>query len=149
MCFYKASAAHLYTSEPLKLENTPNHIVPSTAYAVPDVSDHDSRLVYGDVSDNSSSGVEEEGENGNLKAENVLKSCIKKLPTEEVRKKRVQWKDKLGKELAEIKEFESRMWFKAELIKGAIKIWPSTLRLELITAIFDGVEIYSVIFVDS
>ncbi|KAK6145062.1 hypothetical protein DH2020_021882 [Rehmannia glutinosa] len=111
MCFYKASAAHLYTSEPLKLENTPNHIVPSTAYAVPDVSDHDSRLVYGDVSDNSSSGVEEEGENGNLEAENVLKSCIKKLPTEEVGKKRVQWKDKLGKELAEIKEFESRWLF--------------------------------------
>ncbi|KAI3450916.1 hypothetical protein Pfo_007581 [Paulownia fortunei] len=99
ICFCKPSAAHLYTSGPLKLENTP-HVVPSTTFAV------------SNASDKSSSGVKEEGVNGNQEAENVLKSCIRKLPygpdaTKVVGKKRVQWMDNLGKELAEIKEFES------------------------------------------
>ncbi|PIN05583.1 hypothetical protein CDL12_21879 [Handroanthus impetiginosus] len=89
ICFCKPTAAHLYTSKPFKLESTP-----STAYAISD-----------DVSDKSSSS---EGINGKHEAESVLKSCIKKLPSrhEGVEKKRVQWTDSLGKELAEIKEFE-------------------------------------------
>ncbi|KAH6811293.1 Lysyl-tRNA synthetase, partial [Perilla frutescens var. frutescens] len=93
MCFCKPSAAHIYTSGPLKLESAP-HIVPSTAYAI--------------------SGVKEECVNEKHGAHTVLKSCIRKLPprpdsTREVGKKRVQWMDNLGKELAEIKEFESRL----------------------------------------
>ncbi|GFP95642.1 hypothetical protein PHJA_001708400 [Phtheirospermum japonicum] len=87
MCFCKPSAAHICNSAPLKLENSP-HIVPSTAYAV------------SESSDESSSGAEEEN-----------KSCIKKLDSTRpvsVRMKRVQWRDnKIGKQLFEIKEFES------------------------------------------
>ena len=43
-------------------------------------------------------------------AENPLKSCIRKPCAEpkEVEKKEVQWIDNMGKELVEIKEFESR-----------------------------------------
>lgn len=93
MCFCKPSAAHIYTSGPLKLESAP-HIVPSTAYAVSGKS--------------SSEGVKEEGVNRKHEAHAVLKSCIRKPPPRpEVGKRRVQWMDNLGKELAEIKEFES------------------------------------------
>ncbi|KAL0436105.1 UNVERIFIED_CONTAM: hypothetical protein Sradi_0318400 [Sesamum radiatum] len=100
ICFCKSSAAHLYTSGPLKLENSP-HVVPSTAFAL------------SSASDKSSSGIKEDGLIGKQGAENVLKSCIRKIPyrseaNKEVGKKRVQWMDNLGKELAETKEFESR-----------------------------------------
>ncbi|KAL2470036.1 hypothetical protein Adt_38172 [Abeliophyllum distichum] len=101
ICFCKPSAAHLYTSGPLKLENTPH--VPSTAVTVSDATDN----LTGETTE-----VKNESLNGKLDAENVLKSCIKK-PTsghdasKEIEKKKVQWKDNLGKELAEIKEFES------------------------------------------
>lgn len=86
MCFCKSSAAHLYTSGPLKLENTPQIVAQnSAAYA---------------VCNNSSSEV---------------KSCMRKLPcrpnsTKDVqkKKKKVQWMDDFGKQLAEIKVFESR-----------------------------------------
>ncbi|GER50695.1 hypothetical protein STAS_28012 [Striga asiatica] len=92
MCFCKPSAAHVYNSVPAELENSVN--------------------VIAEDSEKSSSGVEEEifkGEdaNGNCEAVDldVFKSCIRK--PDSARKKRVQWKDKLGKELAEVKEFES------------------------------------------
>lgn len=103
ICFCKPSAAHLYTSGPLKLENAPH--VPSTAVIVSDATDN---KLTGDTNE-----VKNESLNGSLDAENVLKSCIKK-PTSghdafnEIEKKNVQWKDNFGKELAEIKEFESR-----------------------------------------
>ncbi|KAK4412874.1 Pentatricopeptide repeat-containing protein [Sesamum alatum] len=66
-----------------------------------------------DASHKSSSGIKEDGLNGKQEAENVLKSCIRKIPyrseaNKEVGKKRVQWMDSLGKELAEMKEFASR-----------------------------------------
>ncbi|CAA0829027.1 Unknown protein [Striga hermonthica] len=92
MCFCKPSAAHVYNSAPAKLENSVN--------------------VIAEDSDKSSSGVEVEisrgeGANGNCEDVDldVFKSCIRKPGS--ARKKRVQWKDKLGKELAEVKEFES------------------------------------------
>ncbi|KAL8484309.1 hypothetical protein ACS0TY_026842 [Phlomoides rotata] len=98
MCFCKPSAAHLYTSGPLKLENTPQIVVPSSAaYA---------------VCNNSTSEVKVEcvGETNT-----VLKSCMRKPPcrpnstkeVEQKKKKRVQWMDDYGKQLAEIKVFES------------------------------------------
>ncbi|PIN18633.1 hypothetical protein CDL12_08693 [Handroanthus impetiginosus] len=99
ICFCKPSAAHIYTSRPLplKLENAPqSHVVPSAA--VCNASD-----------DKPSYGIKEESVNGNQQ----LKSSIRKLPngtdaTKEVgKKKTVQWTDNLGKQLAEIKEFES------------------------------------------
>ncbi|XP_057781144.1 uncharacterized protein LOC130999590 isoform X2 [Salvia miltiorrhiza] len=96
MCFCKPSAAHLYTSKPLKLESAPRAVA-STVYAV--------------------SGVKEEGRVVDAKheAETARKSCIRKLcprpdSTRQVgkkKKKKVQWMDHLGEELAEIREFES------------------------------------------
>ncbi|KAK2974460.1 hypothetical protein RJ640_013202 [Escallonia rubra] len=104
ICFCKPSAAHLYTPGPLKLENSPH--VPSSVVSVTDTSNH-------------FSGEAIEGKEGNLDAEKkqhaeiALRSCIRKVSPElgapnEVQRKRVQWVDKLGKELVEIKEFESR-----------------------------------------
>ncbi|XP_042018956.1 uncharacterized protein LOC121766771 [Salvia splendens] len=93
ICFCKPSAAHLYTSAPLKLEGSP-HVVHS-AFAV----------------DKSPSVVEEGSVNGNKNSETVLKSCIREPQGKEAGKKRVEWKDNTGKQLAEIKEFESRGLF--------------------------------------
>ncbi|KAL3633389.1 hypothetical protein CASFOL_022916 [Castilleja foliolosa] len=85
MCFCKPSAAnHFYTSAPLKLQNSPHVVVPSSTT---DFS----------VSEKPSS------------QDVMLKSCLRKVPQgTEVAKKRVQWIDISGNQLAEIKEFESR-----------------------------------------
>ncbi|XP_009788940.1 uncharacterized protein LOC107813900 [Nicotiana tabacum] len=93
ICFCKPSAAHLYTSGPLKLESGP-HVTPTL------VSDQQS--VVAEVKEESSL-------DGNQLPENDLKSCIRKSPnsSKEIDKKRVQWMDNIGKELTEIKEFES------------------------------------------
>lgn len=95
MCFSKPSAANLYTWRPWKRENTPH-----VACAVDDVS-----------VDASCEG----GGNRKCDAESPLKSCIRSVPrppvsdnTKEVHKKRVQWMDEFGKELAQIKEYEPR-----------------------------------------
>ncbi|KAG6397223.1 hypothetical protein SASPL_143389 [Salvia splendens] len=93
ICFCKPSAAHLYTSAPLKLEGSP-HVVHSS-FAV----------------DKSPSVVEEGSVNGNKNSETMLKSCIREPQRKEAGKKRVEWKDNTGKQLAEIKEFESRQGF--------------------------------------
>lgn len=90
ICFCKPSAAHLYTSAPLKLEGSPH--VGHSAFAV----------------DKSPTVVEEGSVNGTENSETVLKSCIRKPQGKEAGKKRVEWKDNSGKQLAEIKEFESR-----------------------------------------
>lgn len=100
ICFCKPSAAHIYTSSsPIKLEKNPQHlVVPSSVAVVADASE----------SDSSSSEEKEDqvdGLNGNV---HVLKSCIRKIHCESDEKKSVKWMDNLGKELVEIKEFESR-----------------------------------------
>ncbi|KAL8058122.1 hypothetical protein ABFS82_04G226400 [Erythranthe guttata] len=87
VCFCKPGNAHLYSSS-LKLENAPNkEVVHSTFVGVSLLS----------------------SENGVL-----VKSCMKKkkipydgIDNKEIGKKRVQWMDKLGKQLAEIREFEA------------------------------------------
>ncbi|XP_059430497.1 uncharacterized protein LOC132164094 [Corylus avellana] len=101
ICFCKPSP-HIYTPGPLKLGNTPH--VPSKLDSVPEASDQ----LPGETIE-----VKEESLNGNQSpAENCLKSSLRK-PTwgsgavEENQKKQVQWKDFLGKELVEIREFES------------------------------------------
>lgn len=83
ICFCKPSAAHLYTAAPLKLESSP-HVVPS-AFAAADK-------------------PSPEAVKGKKKA---LKSCIRKTGDQDAGNKRVQWMDNIGKQLAEIKEFES------------------------------------------
>ena len=104
ICFCKPSVAHLYNSGPLKLENTPH--VPSTVVSVS--TDSSDQLCGEEIE------IKEESGDGNQQqqqqTENVLKSCVKKVSNEskEVEKKKVQWMDNFGKELVEIKEFESR-----------------------------------------
>ncbi|XP_059280547.1 uncharacterized protein LOC132034268 [Lycium ferocissimum] len=84
ICFCKPSAAHLYTPGPLKLQST-QHVV-SLPHQQSELKEE---------------SLEPSG-NGNG---NGLKSCIRKGPL--VGPKRVQWMDNIGKELVEIKEFES------------------------------------------
>ncbi|XP_019163800.1 PREDICTED: uncharacterized protein LOC109160100 [Ipomoea nil] len=101
ICFCKPSAAaahhHLYTTHPhLKVKNT--HTVPASA-AIRDGSGQ----LCGEGKDVKEVRVDgrQEGESGGIR------SCIRKSPPEEIERKRVQWVDDLGQELAEIKEFES------------------------------------------
>ncbi|CAN4087806.1 unnamed protein product [Withania somnifera] len=88
VCFCKPSAAHLYSPGPLKLESTPHVSLPDASHKKSEVKDES--LDAGNTS---------------------LKSCIRKGPVigpkETIDKKRVQWMDNIGNELAEIKEFES------------------------------------------
>lgn len=86
MCFCKPSAAHLYTSTPLKLD-----VVPSTIYAV----------------------KQQEKHQAPPPPQTVLKSCIRDLSPrpDSTKDKKVQWMDNLGKELTEIREFESRLGY--------------------------------------
>ncbi|KAK9274073.1 hypothetical protein L1049_018887 [Liquidambar formosana] len=100
ICFCKPSP-HLYTPGPLKLENTPH--VPSTCVSLPDASDQ----LSGETIE-----IKEGNSDGKQQTEKILKSSLRKAPSEpgapkELGKKRVQWMDFLGKELVEIKEFES------------------------------------------
>ena len=102
MLFQTSKAkSHIYTPGPLKLENNPH--VPPSIVSIPD-------------GENQSSGDTIEVNDGKQPDENLLKSSLKEEPSEpdspkEVGKKRVQWMDFLGKELVEIKEFESRWIF--------------------------------------
>lgn len=86
------------------MENTPQ--APSSVASVSDTSDQ----LSGETT-----LVKEDDLDGKEPTENVIKSCIKKLPTptppaasKNIERKKVQWIDNLGKELAEIREFESR-----------------------------------------
>lgn len=113
ICFCKPSAAHLYTSGALKLENTPQPQPQPQPQAPPSssvVSVSDQQLSIGETSQQ----VKEEDLDldGKQQSENVSKSCIKKPPfgpnaSKDIDKKKVQWIDNIGKELAEIREFES------------------------------------------
>lgn len=90
------------------MENTPQ--APSSVVSVSDTSDP--------FSGETTRVKKEDDLDGKEPTENVIKSCIKKLPTppppppaasnNNIERKKVQWIDNLGKELAEIREFESR-----------------------------------------
>ncbi|KDP30620.1 hypothetical protein JCGZ_16185 [Jatropha curcas] len=104
ICFCQPSTT-LYKAGPLKLENSP-HVSSSTVISVGTASSYDN------VS-NDSIGVKEESVNVDgeeLQPQNCNKGGLKKssLGSKEVQKKRVQWMDFLGKELVQIREFESR-----------------------------------------
>lgn len=110
ICFCKPSP-HIYTPGPPKLENTPH--VPPKLVSVPEASDQLPGLIK----------VTEETLDGQQHpTEHCRKSCLKKpnsdsaapIPNEE-QKKKVQWMDFLGKELATVREFESRLAFSLSL----------------------------------
>lgn len=94
ICFCKPSP-HICTSGPLKLENTPN--VPQKLVSVPQESESENKVI--------NDGKQE-------LAESCLKSNLRKPNfSTEKHKKTVQWMDLLGKQLVEIREFESRFGF--------------------------------------
>jgi len=105
ICFCKPSP-RIYGPAPLKLENSPH--VPSTAViSVVDASCDDDHVLNDSVEVKEGSvGVDGK----QLQAQNGLKSSLKKadFDSKEVDKKNVRWMDFLGKELVEIREFESR-----------------------------------------
>ncbi|KAG5227507.1 proline- glutamic acid-and [Salix suchowensis] len=108
ICFCKPSP-RIYGPGPgpLKLENSPH--VPSTAVisvAVADASYDDDHVLNDSVEvKEGNAGVYGE----EPQAQNGLKSSLKKagFDSKEVDKKKVRWIDSLGKELVEIREFES------------------------------------------
>lgn len=101
ICFCKPSP-HIYTPGPLKLGNTPH--VPSELVSVPEASDQLPGVAI--------EAREDTLEGKQQPVENCLKSSLRK-PTLESgavkgdQKKKVQWMDFVGKELVEIREFES------------------------------------------
>uniref|UniRef100_A0A6N2K900 Uncharacterized protein n=1 Tax=Salix viminalis TaxID=40686 RepID=A0A6N2K900_SALVM len=103
ICFCKPSPS-IYTPGPLKLENSPH--VPSTAVSVADASSNDNHVLSDSIEVREGS----EGVYGKQpESHNSLKSSLKTaaFDSKDVDKKKVQWIDFLGKELVEIREFES------------------------------------------
>ncbi|XP_010465190.1 PREDICTED: nuclear polyadenylated RNA-binding protein 3 [Camelina sativa] len=124
ICFCKPSP-HIYASGSLKLENSPpsSQVSSSTATTVVDHDDDDAAHVEEEeeeVVDHVDDGLltevevkkEEEEEEGHGNGE-ILKSSLRKEVLDSAdggvrrEKKKVQWVDLMGKELAEIREFES------------------------------------------
>lgn len=105
ICFCKPSTAtHLYNSGPLKLENSP-HVPPSSVVIDPCDQNHVEEVI--EVNKEISEDEKQEPEIETI----VLKSCMKNKCDPESRspieRKKVQWMDSLGKQLVDIKEFES------------------------------------------
>lgn len=117
ICFCKPSAAaHLYTSGPLKLDNSP-HVLPlgvepvSTATNDHSISNNSTDQLTGETFEVKDENCLDDDKLEQASQVHALKSCIRNkeaasLPSE-VEKKKVQWLDNVGKELADIKEFES------------------------------------------
>ncbi|KAF8035378.1 hypothetical protein BT93_C1414 [Corymbia citriodora subsp. variegata] len=102
VCFCKPSS-HIYAPGPLKLEDASH--VPPPAVSVPDGSDQ-SCGETAEVGDDAALD-EKNGEADKV----ITKSCLKKKKTgweaHCAEKRQVQWVDLVGKELAEVREFES------------------------------------------
>lgn len=114
ICFCKPSAAaHLYTSGPLKLDITP-HVLPLGVEPVSTTTNNISNStdqLSGETVEVKDESCLEDDKLEQASEAHALKSCIrsKEAPSGpgEVEKKKVQWVDNIGKELADIKEFES------------------------------------------
>ncbi|KAJ6704636.1 LIGHT-HARVESTING COMPLEX-LIKE PROTEIN OHP2 CHLOROPLASTIC [Salix purpurea] len=103
ICFCKPSPS-IYTPGPLKLENSPH--VPSTAVSVADASSNDNHVLSDSIEVREGSvGVYGKQPESHNSPKSSLKTAA--FDSKEVDKKKVQWIDFLGKELVEIREFES------------------------------------------
>ncbi|KAF3331174.1 hypothetical protein FCM35_KLT04528 [Carex littledalei] len=87
-----------YLPSLVRTKDAPN-LAPISDSAANPIPISDSAAVSASVDDESG-----EGKAGALSVEEVRKSCLKKLDGE--KKGNVKWKDLLGKELVEIKEYE-------------------------------------------
>nr|GEZ55368.1 acetyl-coenzyme A synthetase [Tanacetum cinerariifolium] len=107
ICFCKPStASHLYTSGSLKLENCTQ--VPGPL-VVNDPLDQNHGVVE-EIVEVKEKDVLEDGEKESVVESVVLRSCMKNKGDSQksvIDGKKVQWMDDLGKELVDIKEFES------------------------------------------
>ncbi|KAK3204866.1 hypothetical protein Dsin_018912 [Dipteronia sinensis] len=115
ICFCKPTS-HIYTPGPLKLENSPH--VPSTTTTVVSLTDNH-QLVCGLDNEDANQVKEESVLDGQKQqqaageeeeSDNCTRSSLKKEVSDSKqsqKKKKVQWMDLLGKELVEIREFES------------------------------------------
>ncbi|KAI3822946.1 hypothetical protein L1987_10547 [Smallanthus sonchifolius] len=106
ICFCKPStASHLYNSGPLKLENSPHAPHPPNPSVVTDPCDQNH------VEEIKENEISEDGKQESEIEIVVLRSCMKKKGDSRSRspidRKKVQWMDNLGKQLVDIKEFES------------------------------------------
>ncbi|CAF1704361.1 unnamed protein product [Brassica napus] len=130
ICFSKPSP-HIYTSGSQRLESTPPQVSFSTTTVVEANDDHyvDGLLNEVREEDCGTEEEEEEEEQGQCHGEilksktrrreghshgEILKSSLKKEVSDSadggtMEKKKVQWVDLMGKELAEIHEFKSRL----------------------------------------
>lgn len=114
ICFCKPStASHLYNSGPLKLENSHNATSAPSLVVSADPSDHKNHVEELIEVVHEKEISEEDGRH-ELEVENiVLRSCMKNNGDLQSRspidRKKVQWMDNIGKQLVDIKEFESRL----------------------------------------
>lgn len=108
ICFCKPSS-HIYTSGPLKLENSTN--APPKLVTLPETPDDQLPGERKVIKEEQEEEIFDEKKQHHS-AENCLKSNLKKPNSDstdstEKQKKSVQWMDLLGKELVEIREFVS------------------------------------------
>ncbi|CAH8349035.1 unnamed protein product [Eruca vesicaria subsp. sativa] len=117
ICFCKPSP-HIYASSSLKLEDTPPPPPPPQVSSVVDGNDDDEFVdaqveevvdhVDGLVNEEECAIEGKEESNGEILKSSLKKEVLDSGDDGEVReKKKVQWVDLMGKELAEIREFES------------------------------------------
>ncbi|KAK6925766.1 hypothetical protein RJ641_007485 [Dillenia turbinata] len=116
VCFCKPSP-QIYKPSPLKLENTPHphaSTASSTVVSIPDAEKDHTVEVKPDNQNSSCVNVAETDTQHQQQPQslNILKSSLKKKKgsqePEGLPPKKVQWMDFLGKELVQLKEFESR-----------------------------------------
>ncbi|CAN6810500.1 unnamed protein product, partial [Brassica oleracea var. botrytis] len=111
ICFSKPSP-HIYTSGSLKLENTPPQVSFSTTTVVEANDDH---YVDGLLDEE-----KQEEEQGQCHGE-ILKSSLRKKALDgRMERKQVQWVDVMGKELAEIREFELKKMISDMMVIKAV-----------------------------
>ncbi|KAL8227269.1 hypothetical protein R6Q57_017101 [Mikania cordata] len=106
ICFCKPStASHLYNSGTLKLESSPHAPHPTV------VTDRSDQNHVEEIVEVIEKEISEDGKQESEIEIDVLRSCIKNKGDSQsgspIDRKKVQWMDTLGKQLVDIKEFES------------------------------------------
>ncbi|KAK6936982.1 hypothetical protein RJ641_034012 [Dillenia turbinata] len=137
ICFCRPSPL-IYKPSPLKLEDTPHphaSVVSSTVVSIPDAQEDHTVEVKPDNQNSCCVNVDETDTQQQQQHQslNILKSSLKKKKgsqePEKQQPKKVQWMDFLGKELVQVKEFESRAFIAAAADTFSIITVPLTVYL--------------------
>lgn len=116
ICFCKPSS-QIYTSRPLRLENTPQtteQTQTQTQTQTKSQTEINESCMYEDDATEVNESEDGIGITNHNQNPGCLESCLTKASSQKsepatcAQKKKVQWLDFLGKELAQIREFESR-----------------------------------------